>query len=143
MDQTCEKSPSDSEPVLKTNNFKEFNSVKPITPDEVYPFNPLPEVFEVFNYLIKRNFDGISSVIRFTDVTLLVCSKLNLPLSKVCEKRLLEVESYYREVGWEVEFDCYVGTFVFSRKKTNDHATPNELLASRRRMVFGVRRKSS
>lgn len=101
--------------------------MKPIRPDEVIEkkqqYLP-PEVFEAFNELIVKHWNGVYASFGYEEVAKLIAKKLNFKSSNtVYDENLLDVEDVYEEVGWHVETDqpafneTYPSTFKFSKKK--------------------------
>lgn len=82
--------------------------LKPITPDEaiksVKPDLP-PEVFEVFNELIVKgmNSNGKSRVGQ-NEAVMAITIKLLITRTEAFSRKLLDVEDYYREAGWLVNY---------------------------------------
>lgn len=101
-------------------------TVRPITPDEVMKLREtyIPgEVYEVFNDLIVKKWDGRCSVIKQIDVLTQLLEKISdLTSTQIWERRYLDIEKYYEEAGWKVVYDkpgfseCYEPTFEFTRK---------------------------
>lgn len=99
---------------------------KPITPREVLALKNTqtpPEIFEAFNELIAKNWNGHSSVFTLKEVTRLAAKKLGVKVEKVCDENYFDVEDHYRKSGWEVEYDqpgyneSYQATFTFKKKR--------------------------
>lgn len=98
----------------------------PISPEEVRKkrIDYIPAIiFEVFNELIISHFNGEKSVVRQDDVLNKVCTEESgLSRQTVFEKHYLDIEDFYREKGWKVEYDkpayceTYPATFTFSIK---------------------------
>lgn len=96
---------------------------EPISPDKVYevtqPFPP--EVFQAFNELIARDFDGHSAIVNQTEVANLIASYLGISSREVYSKKYLDIENSYRGKGWKVYYDrpayneSYVATFKFTK----------------------------
>lgn len=82
--------------------------IKPITPDgaikSAKPDIP-PEVFEVFNELIVKGMaaSGTSRVSQ-NEAVMAVATKLMITRAEAFSRKLLDVEDYYREAGWDVEY---------------------------------------
>jgi hypothetical protein len=83
-----------------------------------------PEVFESFNELIVKDFNGTSSTVRQNDVVALIANKLKIDRQSVFSSRWLDVETEYAKSGWDVEYDkpgyneTYEPTFTFKKRKT-------------------------
>lgn len=100
--------------------------MKPITPDEVSGINRIPEVvIESFNELIKLNFDGTSATVSQDKVVALIvnkssCTDMKLTEKKIFDRGYLNIESFYIDAGWKVEYDkpgyneTYKAFFTFS-----------------------------
>lgn len=96
---------------------------KPITPDEVIIEATFPEwVWDVFNELIKRAWDGHQAYILFKDAR----SALHHHAERNSyehKKQYIDVETAYRAIGWEVVVnnpdytENYEGHFIFRKKK--------------------------
>ena len=84
-------------------------AVKIITPAEVRKarFDYIPEIiFEAFNKLIIEKFDGKESIVLQDDILSLVCNEdTSLTKDNIFKKHYLDVEDYYRDKGWKVEYD--------------------------------------
>lgn len=101
-------------------------NVGPIRPEDALPAKreSIPEVvFEAFNELIIRDLTASGhSIVRQGEVVALIESK-GLPRAKLFMNNWLDVEPYYREVGWEVVYDkpayneSYEATFSFRKGK--------------------------
>jgi hypothetical protein len=95
----------------------------PISPSEIlgYKQNDIPSfVYEAFNTLIVRNWNGTSATVKQKDVIAL------LPEEKQAEayaNHWLDVEDIYRHAGWGVKYDkpayneTYDAHFVFSKRR--------------------------
>lgn len=99
---------------------------KPITPREITKAKKeaLPDaVFDAFNELIAKNWDGHSATMLQKDVAALIASKLDISRQEVFDNHYLDVESLYRKAGWTVEYDkpayceTYEATFKFSKSR--------------------------
>jgi len=94
--------------------------MKPITPDEVRKELP-DEVVEIFNDLIKQNWNGHEAVVKQTEALTAITRRLEIEASEVFKRRLLDVEQAFREAGWKVEYDkpgwdeTYDAFFRFSK----------------------------
>jgi hypothetical protein len=108
-----------------------MNKVKPISPDEVVGKKEasIPNgVFEAFNELIARNWNGSYSMLKQCDVVNLISEKVGNGMGDGCGKKMiydnhwLDVEDIYRATGWSVEYDKpgynenYEPTFKFKKK---------------------------
>ena len=82
---------------------------KPITPKQVVSPEVPAVVVDVFNELIKRNWDGRLAVIKSDSVHIKIG-----PLShRYIEWRdYLAIKLFYQRVGWKVDYD--EATFTFS-----------------------------
>jgi hypothetical protein len=79
-------------------------TIKPITPNEVHIEIP-DKVIEVFNKLIKSNWDGDEAVVYQDDAVGALCGELKVFSSEIYGKHYLDVEEVYRKAGWYVEYD--------------------------------------
>lgn len=102
---------------------------KPITPKEagsakaaakVFP----DAVFDAFNELITKAFDGREARITFPVAAKAIAEKMGVAVEEVWKNSWwLDVEQVYRSAGWEVKTDSpgycesYTGFYVF-RKRT-------------------------
>lgn len=103
---------------------------QPIKPSEVGPKKAQtmpPEVFEAFNELIVKHWDGRSATVLQSDVVNLILAKMTLSKpeikrSDLYDNHYLDVESHYRKAGWVVKYDSpacnesYPATFEFRKK---------------------------
>lgn len=98
----------------------------PITPQEATKsaVTKIPEaVFNVFNALIVASLSGgdKEAVVSQEDV-MKVLVKQGFKRHEVYENNWLDIEPFYRKVGWKVEFDKpgynedYEATFTFKRR---------------------------
>jgi hypothetical protein len=101
--------------------------IGPISPREVVDakLKILPdEVFQSFNELIARNYNGGSATVYQSDVVDLMVGR-DLDQSEIYKKGWLDVEDIYRKAGWKVEYDkpgyneSYAPYFRFSPKRQN------------------------
>ena len=82
------------------------------------------KVFDVFNQLIARDWNGHSAIVRQDEVVRLLESE-GFDRARIFAEHLLDVESSYRAEGWDVVYDkpgfneSYPATFQFSKKRTN------------------------
>jgi hypothetical protein len=85
----------------------------PIKPSEVAQAkaNDIPEeVYEAFNELIARNWDGTESDVLQEDAATLALEKLkaagkNVTCEQLYDNHWMDVEGAYRKAGWSVAFD--------------------------------------
>lgn len=81
------------------------------------------EVFVVFNNLIVENWTGSSATIMQADAALAIASALEISVSDVYNRKLLDVEDAFKKAGWNVKYDKpgyneeYSAYFVFSKKR--------------------------
>lgn len=104
----------------------EINKSGPMTPDEIETLTTEvrpPVVFEAFNTLIGRNWNGRSATIFQRDVVDLILRLApELTQQAVFDDHMLDVETAYRHAGWQVRYDkpgwneTYAASFVFTRK---------------------------
>jgi hypothetical protein len=99
---------------------------KPITPDEVFAAKEKllpPEVFEAFNEMIARKWDGDSASFTLKEVATSIANRLKISTADVYARNLLDVEDVYRMAGWGVDFDrpgyneTYEANFAFKKKR--------------------------
>lgn len=92
---------------------------KAISPYDVVEMIP-DEVFDSFNELIIKNFNGKRSKVYRHDVVSLIESKLKE--NTIFKDRFLEIENYYIEKGWDVKYyspdkyENYIPYYIFSKK---------------------------
>jgi hypothetical protein len=108
--------------------------MKPITPTEVggkkaelisKTREAIPsEVFEVFNELIVKYWDGNRSCLHQEEIVRLIVDKLHLENDRpLYDNHWLDVEGIYREAGWKVDYkkpdwgENYDPYFIFSKKR--------------------------
>jgi len=96
----------------------------PMSPEEVTTrkASMIPEVvFEVFNELIARGWNGRETTIRQDEVVARL-EAAGIASSRIFAEHLLDVEDAYRALGWKVVYDkpayceTYPATFTFSKK---------------------------
>jgi len=106
----------------------------PITPEEVVEKQEqiIPEeVFQAFNNLIAKNWNGSRSTFKKEDAIqeilktppkLLTCKPPAGKRQTIISERWLDIETVYRSAGWKVVYDApgynenYDATFEFSKK---------------------------
>ena len=104
-----------------------MRQVLPITPEEASheQLNRIPDfVIEIVNNLIVEDFSLCtkSAVVRQKDI-IAELRKLGYTDDTVFSKRWLDIETIYKEAGWNVEYDSpaynetYSPVFKFSKKK--------------------------
>ena len=82
--------------------------IKPISPADVKEArlkDVLPKIIEIFNEQIVEKFDGYKSLIRLNDVANIITAQTSIPRAELFDKKLLDIEDYYRDAGWIVEFE--------------------------------------
>jgi len=98
--------------------------VRPIKPNDIVKAKKenIPEVvFESFNELIAKGFNGSWSTVRQKDVVALLVSK-GVSRGEIFDNHWLDIEVIYREAGWAVTYDSpaycesYEPYFEFSLK---------------------------
>lgn len=80
----------------------------PIRPSEVASHKTavIPEkVFEVFNELITKAWDGQTAIVKQKVAEVRIAEALNVSCQAVLDEGFLNVEPAYREAGWKVEYD--------------------------------------
>lgn len=81
------------------------------------------EVFEVFNELIARDWNGYAATVRQDEVVRLLVER-GIDRARVFSEHMLDVEQAYRAVGWAVSYDRpayneeYPATFNFRKKSS-------------------------
>ena len=102
-----------------------MNKVKPITPKEVTEKRQtsIPDaVFEVFNDLIVKYWNGHSATIKQDEAAKLISKKLKCSEEKLYDNHWMDVEPVYRKAGWGVGYDkpsfneTYEAYYVFTKK---------------------------
>lgn len=100
--------------------------MKPITPDEVVTQKNqlIPKyVIECFNELIALSWDGHSSTIFQNEIVSKICRTSGISRDFLFAQHYLDVESLFREAGWDVEYDkpgfneTYEAKFIFRKKR--------------------------
>lgn len=82
-------------------------NVRPLSPKEVVEkkINSIPDaVFEVFNELIAKDFNGAYAIVKQKEVVKRLVEK-GLKEKEIYENHWLDVEDVYRKAGWKVEYD--------------------------------------
>lgn len=77
--------------------------IEPIKPEEVTHIIP-DVVFEVFNELIQKNFNGKSAVVYQDEALNLITARSTLQRSDIFNGNYFDIEPYYRKVGWQVKY---------------------------------------
>lgn len=100
--------------------------IEPIRPENVIERkreNFPDEVIEIFNELIAQKFDGRSSNIKQEEVARLIGEALSISYAQILKDHLLDVEDFYRKVGWSVKYDKpsygdsdFEAYFLFTKK---------------------------
>ena len=81
-----------------------------------------PEVIEVFNDLIAKNYSGGSATVRQKDAVAEIETRMGVDKRRIFAEGWLNVEEVYRAQGWKVEYDkpgyneSYDAFFVFRGK---------------------------
>jgi len=105
--------------------------MQPIKPQEVKArlISSLPpEVINVFNNLIQKNFNGTEARVLQKDAVKGICEALAISKNQAFENKLLDVEDAFREAGWIVSYDkpayceTYDAYFIF--KKPQEKSLP-------------------
>ena len=99
------------------------NKIGPLDPnDPLLILHIPPEVFEVFNDLILKNWNGKQAKVCQKEVAVLVAVKLNITRDIVFDKNFLDIENNYRNAGWTVKYDKpaydenYEAYFLFTKQ---------------------------
>jgi hypothetical protein len=82
-------------------------NARPLSPKEVVKkkINSIPDaVFEAFNELIAKDFNGAFAIVKQKEVVKLLVEK-GLKEKEIYENHWLDVEDVYRKAGWKVEYD--------------------------------------
>ena len=97
---------------------------RPITPEEVRALRKdfIPSgIYKTINTMICEKFDGRSATLLQKDILERVCKNYpELTKEYIMEYHLLDIEPYYRNSGWKVEYDkpgyceSYPASFIFS-----------------------------
>jgi len=99
---------------------------RPITPNEVVEAKiaAVPDaVFEVFNDLIAKAWNGRSATVFQKDVVDTLEMDYAFARDDIYDNHWLDVEPAYIEAGWKVEYDSpgynetYPATFKFTKSK--------------------------
>lgn len=103
--------------------MKQIIKNRPITPEEVRErrIDFIPSIiFETINTMICEKFDGRSATLKQDDILDRVCNDCSsLGRQEILNKHYLDIEPFYREKGWKVEYDKpgynenYPATFTF------------------------------
>lgn len=76
----------------------------PIKPSDL-PISNIPDdVIETFDYFIQENWTGKEALVYQKDILRALVDKLQIESSEILNRRLLDVESLYKAVGWQVEY---------------------------------------
>lgn len=96
---------------------------RPIKPEEVRAkrLDSIPPIiFETINTMICEKFDGKSATLKQEDILNRVCNECSsLTRQEIFSKHYLDIEPFYREQGWKVEYykpgynENYPATFTF------------------------------
>lgn len=104
------------------------NSGRPLSPKEIAALKQqyIPGyVYNAFNLLIARNFNGRDARVLQEDVVSIIMSKVNVSRAEIIANKWLDVEDVYRKQGWRVTYDkpgyCETGEpfYVFSKPSNN------------------------
>jgi len=94
--------------------------VEPIKPEDVKDVFCVPDaVIRVFNHLIRVKWDGKSALFALDEAATLIAVRMGITKAEVYDRHLLDVESLYRSVGWNVSYwepgDTRPAAFRFTR----------------------------
>lgn len=81
---------------------------KPIGPDDVAEAKTRylpPEVIEVFNTLIAKHYSGSHATVMQEEASRAIAVALDISVAEVFKRKLLDIESVYKQAGWEVKYD--------------------------------------
>ena len=110
---------------MKNSTLTLWKKGEPITPGDIAAIKQqqIPGfVFDSFNELIAKHYDGTQSTFLQRDVTTLISEAGNCSESYVYDNRWLDVEAVYERSGWKVEYDKpgfnedYPARFTFTPK---------------------------
>ena len=76
----------------------------PIRPEDIVKTVP-DEVIQVFNEMISEAWDGNSATLKQNDVAPRIADRMECSRAHVFKKGWLDIESLFRDAGWEVEYD--------------------------------------
>ncbi|MCK9369249.1 hypothetical protein M0R04_04860 [Candidatus Dojkabacteria bacterium] len=78
----------------------------PISPKDVQKkkINFPPEVFDIFNEQIHKEWDGKKAIVHQSTVRDILANRLNLEHYVIFENHYLDVEDEYKAVGWKVDY---------------------------------------
>ena len=81
------------------------------------------KVFDVFNDLIAKAWDGHSATVMQGKAAKEVARVMRISVGEVFDRGYLDVEAAYRKMGWRVEYDkpgfneTYEASFTFKKGK--------------------------
>ena len=82
---------------------------RPFSPEEVRAkrLDSIPSIiFETINAMICEKFDGKSATLKQEDIQNRVCNEdSGLTRREIFDKHYLDIEPFYQEQGWKVEYD--------------------------------------
>jgi CO/xanthine dehydrogenase Mo-binding subunit len=100
--------------------------IGPFSPEEMISkkYNGTPqEVYEVFNNLIIKNWNGYSATISQNMAVNEIAEKLKMDTSEIFNNNWMNIEEAYRNKGWRVDYnkpgynEAYEATFYFRKKE--------------------------
>jgi len=114
---------------LKTQGGDSLKKGVPLSPSEVVEakVSSIPAfVFDAFNAVIAKKFNGNSATVKRDDVIAIILAnapdgEVTLTRKKIFDEHWLDVEDAYRKVGWKVTYDKpghnedYEAYFVFKK----------------------------
>ena len=95
--------------------------IDPNAVDNIKDVDLPEEVFEAFNILIKKHWNGNSANVIQDDVIYLLVQSMDITRAEVFKRGLLNVEHAYTKAGWKVEYDkpgyneSYEAHFIFRK----------------------------
>jgi len=99
---------------------------RPIRPNEVVKRreSTIPDaVFDSFNELIFKHWNGSSATVKQNVVVAMIASALQIDRQEVFDNHYLDIEPHYTKAGWDVKYDkpayneTYEATFEFRKRK--------------------------
>lgn len=103
-------------------------TIRPVTPDEIQEVknNDIPpEIIEIFNLLIVKNWNGRSATVMQNTAMAQAVAKLDVSRQFIFDNHWMDVEDVFRRAGWKVEYDkpghneSYEANFTFTKPTKN------------------------
>lgn len=96
---------------------------KPIKPSDVVSVRKPDQVFEIFNELITKKWDGVQAKITAHEAAEAIAERMDITKSDTFTKKYLDIEESYKQQGWNVIYykpgyneNPYDPFFIFSKK---------------------------